>query len=245
MFFAKKLFAALILPPSGPLLLALFGCLVMRRRPRLGIAVALGSLAGLFALCLPIVGTALLQSLEDSPPITATSLQSVDAIVILGGGTYFLAPEYAMDTVSRFTLERLRYGALLAKQGGRPVLVSGGSLWGERAEAFSMQDVLEKEFSVSVRWTEGSSRDTSENARYSAEQLKAAGIRRIALVSHAWHLRRAVMLFRRAGIEVVPAPMGYATNSPSLAEALLPTAFALERSRQALNEWLGLLARGG
>jgi uncharacterized SAM-binding protein YcdF (DUF218 family) len=243
MFLLKKILAALILPPAGPILLALFGLWLMRSKSRrwqgAGLWLATLSLLGLLLLSLSGIGNALLASLEQSPPITQEQLQRAQAIVILGGGTYFGAPEYGRDTVDRATLERLRYGARLARASRLPLLVSGGAPSGGRPEAESMREALELDFGVKVRWVETASRDTAENAGLSAPLLKAAGVSRIALVSHGWHLPRAVALFQKQGFEVAPAPTAYSTGSPSLVEDLLP--HGMVRSRHALNEYLGQL----
>ena len=55
-------------------------------------------------------------------------------------------------------------------------LGGGGSTYGGETEARLMTDALEKEFGVAVRWSEGQSRTTHENARYSAAMLQAAGV---------------------------------------------------------------------
>ena len=102
-----------------------------------------------------------------------------------------------------------------------------------------MREALESDFGVKVRWVEAASRDTAENAGLSAPMLKAAGITRIALVSHGWHLPRAIPLFEKQGLEVIAAPTAFSTTSPALIEDLLPG--AMVRSRQALNEYLGQL----
>ncbi|MCK9380052.1 MAG: YdcF family protein [Sulfuritalea sp.] len=243
MFLLKKILAALLLPPAGPVLLALFGLWLMRAKSRrwqhAGFTLAILSLLSLFALSLPIVGTALMTPLEPYPPITQTQLQRVQAIVILGGGSYYTAPEYGGDTVGQATLERLRYGARLARASGLPLLVTSGAPFGGRPEAESMREVLEQDFGVKVRWVEAASRDTAENASLSAPMLKAAGITRIALVSHGWHLPRAIPPFEKQGLEVTPAPMAFSTGSPSLIEDLLPGGIGY--SREALKEYLGQL----
>lgn len=245
MFLLKKLLAALILPPTGPLLLAFFGLWLAGRQSRgrrhAGLTLAAGSLLILLALSLPIVGNNLLAILETALPIARGELVKAQAIVILGGGSYYGAPEYAGDTVSGSTLERVRYGARLASESGLPLLVSGGAPWGGQPEAESMKAVLEGELGVRVRWTENRSRDTVENARLSSSMLKAAGVTRIALVSHGWHLPRAVPLFEREGLVVVGAPTVLSTSSPSLFENLLPGE-GLGASRLALREYLGRLA---
>lgn len=243
MFLLKKILAALILPPAGPILLALFGLWLLRAKSRRwqhgGAALATLSLLGLLVLSLPVVGNALMAPLEPHPPIAPEQLRRVQAIVILGGGSYIAAPEYGGDTVSHYTLERLRYGARLGRESSLPVLVTGGAPFGGRAEAESMREALERDFGIKVRWVESAARDTAENARLSAPLLKAAGVTRIALVSHGWHLPRAIELFEKQGIEVTPAPTAFSTGSPSLLEDLLPG--GLVTSRLALREYLGRL----
>ncbi|MDD5247412.1 MAG: YdcF family protein [Rhodocyclaceae bacterium] len=243
MFYVKKLLSALVLPPAGPLLLAMWGLWLARRHPRLGRGIACVALLGLLALSLPPVADALMNSLEQRPPIMAQQLARAQAIVILGGDGYDAAPEYGGDTVGRRTLERLRYGVYLQKRSGLPILVTGGAPFGGRPGGDSMKEALERDFGGKVKWVEDASRDTAENAAYSARLLKADGISRIALVSHGWHLPRAIELFERQGLEVFPAPTGYTTPSPALFEHLLPSATALEDSSLALHEWLGLFVQ--
>ena len=243
-FFATKLIAALILPPAGPILLALiFVALSVRagdrRWKRVNGALAAFCMVALLLLSLPIVGNALLAPLDRYPAISPEQLKNAQAVVILGGGVYRNAPEYSGDTVGRSVLERLRYGARLARGSKLPVLVSGGSPFGSRPEAELMRDALERDFGVSVRWVESASRNTSENASGSAPLLKAAGVSRIALVSHSWHLPRAVPLFEREGFLVIPAPTSFATEPWSEVQSFLPGDGS--ESRLALREYLGLL----
>lgn len=239
MFILKKLLTLLILPPGGPLLLALLGLLLLRRLPRLGRALAFAGVLGLYALSTPIVGTQLLESLQPYPPISAEQLKQVQAIVILCGGTYNDAPEYGGDTVAAFSLERGRYGARLARQTGLPVLIAGGTVAAGRPESLSLKQVLEEEFRVPVRWVETESRDTGDNARNAARILKAAGVTRIALVSQAWHLPRAVPLFEAEGLQVAPAPTVFVKAPEAFPWSLLPTAGALRSSYYFFHEWLG------
>jgi len=164
-----------------------------------------------------------------------------EAIVVLGAGRYSEAPEYGLkDTVSRLGLVRLRYAAELQRASDLPILVSGGAPGGETvSEAELMRDVLVKEFRVNVKWIENKSRNTSENARYSAEQL--GNTRHIYLVTHAWHMRRAAREFERAGIRVTPAPTGFHTLSPKARalSAYLPSSEGLNSTRIAIHERLG------
>ncbi|MGE5468090.1 MAG: YdcF family protein [Ignavibacteria bacterium] len=243
MFYLKKLLSALVLPPTGPLLLALFGLWLARRHPRSGRAIAAAALLGMLALALPPVGGRLLRALETHPPITAKELAQAQAIVILGGGKYVEAPEYGGDTVSMATLERVRYGVQLQKRSGLPILVSGGAPYGGRSEGETMKEAIERDLGGRVRWTEGASRDTQENAEYSAKLLKAEGIARIALVSQAWHLPRATELFERQGLEVFPAGTGYTAANHSPFDYLQPSAGGFGQSAEALHEWLGIFVQ--
>lgn len=256
MFVLKKIITSLVLPPAGPLLLASLLIVlhawrirriqhwhdVSRRMKMPGRTVpvlALLIVIGQLALCLPAVGQALLAGLESLPPVAPAQLKDIDAIVILGGGTYHDAPEYGGDTINAATLERLRYGARLARDTLRPVLVTGGAPWGGAPEAESMRRSLALDFGIDARWVEAASADTAQNARLSAPLLHADKARRIALVSHAWHLPRAIPLFEAAGLEVVPAPTAFTTAAPEELARWLPSATGLRDSRIALHEMLG------
>lgn len=106
-----------------------------------------------------------------------------------------------------------------------------------------MRTSLERDFGVPVRWSEGHSRDTFENAEFSAQLLRAAGVTRILLVTHSNHAYRAAREFEACGLTVVPAPVGVWVAPPPSALRYLPQASALRRSTEALYELLGELAR--
>lgn len=239
MFLLKKILTALVLPPVGLLLVAILGLLLIRRFPRTGRALAGLAVFVLLVMSFPLVSDSALRSLETVPPIAPALLKQADAIVILGGGTYYAAPEYGGDTVSSASLERCRYGARLARYSRLPVLVSGGAVYGGRAEARSMEALLKEELGVSVRFVEAESRDTRENALFSARMLKEAGLTRVVVVSHASHLPRAIPLFEAQGLTVIGAPTAFTTEKVSWTEKLLPSAGALRNMATFLHEWLG------
>jgi uncharacterized SAM-binding protein YcdF (DUF218 family) len=243
MFYLKKLLSALVLPPSGLILLALFGVWLTRKHPRLGRGIAASALLMLFALSLPPVSYVLVQGLESLPPVSVQDLTRAQAIVILAGGNYSAAPEYGGDTVNRWTLERVRYGVYLQKRSGLPILVTGGAPYGGRPGGETMKETIQGDFIGQVKWLETASRDTAENAAYSATLLKADGISRIVLVTHSAHLTRAVELFEHQGLEVFAAPTGYSTHERSWFKWMLPSMASLNQSCEALHEWLGILAQ--
>jgi uncharacterized SAM-binding protein YcdF (DUF218 family) len=240
-FIARKALAAIVLPPTGPLLIAVIGLSLLTRRPGWGRALAWFGVLTLAALSLPVVSHALLRLVDPGVPLDFTQARDSQAIVILGGGIRRAAPEYGGDTLGRLTLERVRYGALLARKTKLPVLVTGGAVHGGTAEAVLMKKVLEEEFGVQVVWTESLSRNTEGNARHSAAILGAKGIRRILLVGHGFDMRRAVAEFASAGLQATPAPTVIAAQTLSFDHPVewLPSMSALHTSYYALYEMLG------
>lgn len=243
MFLLKKILTALALPPAGPLLLAALGLLLMKRWPRFGKSLAWTGVIALWLLSTPAVTRPMLAAVEDVPPLDASLAKSAQAIVVLGGGSYFAAPEYGGDRVSRWSLERIRYAARLQRETGLPLLVTGGAPLGGVPEGRSMQAALEKEFGVKVRWVEDRSADTRENARFSAPILRKAGVTRVLLVTHAWHMRRTQGEFAAEDMTTIAAPTAYETTGPLTALDLLPGPGGLRAGRIALGELLGRLAQ--
>jgi len=232
--------AALLLPPVSLVIVGLIGLGLLKRWRVLGQGLIATSLISIWALSTPIVAGPLLDTLKP-PPVFFTGKEA-DAIVILGGGRITNSIEYGGDTLGRFTLERVRYGAWLAKQLHKPILVTGGTLDGSIPEGEMMQTSLEQEFAVkNVNWVETASSNTRENARFSAPLLKEAGIERIYLVTHAWHLARAIPEFEAVGLQVVPAGTGYSLPDASNPLDYVPNAKALYDSWLAGHEWIGLL----
>jgi uncharacterized SAM-binding protein YcdF (DUF218 family) len=243
LFWAKKLVSVLVLPPLAPLLPIGAGLLLLRRYPRLGRAVAWGGLLLALLLTIPVSVGLLVGGLERTPPLSLGDASSARAIVILGAGQRRNAPEYGGATVNRLSLERLRYGARLARSTRLPILVTGGAPNAEVPEALLMKDALERDFGLKVTWTESASRDTRENALNSAAILKKAGIDRVLLVTHAAHMPRAEAEFSAAGIEVVSAPTAWlgGPGDNELAD-FVPSANSAYAGWFAAHEWLGRAA---
>jgi len=240
-FLFKNLLGTLLLPPANGLLLLLVAALFRRRRWAFGLALVGGAL--LFLQSLPIVANNLVATLEARAGGVFVTAQGARAIVVLGSGLRREAPEYGGDTVNERSLVRLRYGAALARRLQLPVLIAGGvPPQASRSEADVMAAIAEKEFGVAVRWKETESRDTADNARMSAQILGPAGIRRVVLVTQAFHMPRARQLFAAAGLEVIPAPTDFKGpgDGPLAVSDFLPQARAMQTSYYALHEWLGL-----
>jgi uncharacterized SAM-binding protein YcdF (DUF218 family) len=242
LFWLKALLKALVLPPLGPLLLAALG-LAMIGRFRAGRIVAWAGIGLLLALSTPFVAFLLSTLLDTSPPLDIERARGAQAIVILGGGVRRHAVEYGGDTLGRLTLERVRYGAQVARRTRLPVLVTGGSVSGGQPEAVVMQAALEREFGVPVRWMEARSRNTHENALRSAEILAREHVSRIVLVAHSFDMPRAKAEFAAQGIEAIPAPTGIPSAEFDTVLDQLPSLGALQTSYFALYEIFANVAR--
>ena len=239
----KALVKTLVLPPTGLLLVAVVGIGLCSRLPRLGRALAAFGVAVLLALSMPVVADLLGRTVDTSVPFDMDTARTAQAIVILGGGVRRDAPEYGGDTLAALTLERVRYGARVARLTGLPVLVSGGTVLEGEAEGKLMAAALDREFGVPVRWTEVNSRTTHDNAVLSARMLKAEGIDRIVLVTHGFDTRRATAEFEAQGLAVVTAATGVRGQSDRSLLDYLPSMGGLQRSYFATYEILANLVR--
>lgn len=235
---------ALVTPP-GLLLVPLgLGLALTWQKPRWGIGIIAVSWAGLTLFSLPIIATSLAAKWETYPALTNPLPKGPRAIVVLAAGRYRKAPEYGgHDTVGTDTLVRLRYAAHLFRESRLPILASGGAPLGGPPAAVLMRRVLRCDFKTPVKWVEGRSQTTGQNARYSAAILLPLGIRDIFLVTQAWHMKRAVSLFRQAGFTVIPAPTDFVTQSRRSGTILsyLPNAHALALSAKIVHELIGVL----
>jgi uncharacterized SAM-binding protein YcdF (DUF218 family) len=241
---ATKVVSTLLLLPANLILLCIVGMVLRRAYPRLGMTLSAASLL-LLAILSSEAGALLLASpLERrSAPLKVSDASGAQAIVILGGGRLTNAPEYeGSDMPSYRTLARLRYGAKLQRQTGLPILVSGGKPDGSAvSEAAVMAASLRDDFSTPVKWLEQASDDTEQNAVFSAEILRQAGVKKILLVTDALHMPRAQIMFARTGLEVVAAPTVFFSRDRLTLLSFLPSGEGMRRSEYALHEWLGIL----
>lgn len=204
------------LMPPGVLLLLLVAAWWLRKRwPRTARLCFIAGLGGLWLMSLPVVVQHLAKGIETVAPLPINDWANLagraDAIVVLGSGRERGDPAWGgQDQPTGVALERMRYAAQLAKASGLPLLTTGGLHYGSPpSEAQLMADSLQRDFGVSVRWLEEQSRTTWENAEMSAAILLPAGVRRVVVVTQAWHMQRSVWSFQRAGFEVLPAPVGF------------------------------------
>lgn len=231
--------------PPGCSILLLFLGLVFRGWKIATPLLVLG-LTILYLSSLPATGRWLSGQLEIYPAISRPVHTDAEAIVVLGGGSYLQAPEYGADSLKQWALERVRYAAWLHQATGLPILTSGGKPVEQTLpEAVIARDILENEFAARVQWVEAKSRTTQENARYSCEILKKAKVKKILLVTHAWHMPRSIAVFNQHCIDITSqaAPTLFSTPSP-LSKGLLawiPAASALRQNTLYLHELVGYI----
>ena len=237
-----------LMPPGVLFLLLVAAWWLRNRRPRLAFACFALGLGGLWLMSLPLVVEQAARQLETEAPLGLEQWPALagraDVIVVLGAGRERGDPAWGgQDQPTGTALERMRYAAQLAKASGLPVLTTGGLHYGTPpSEARLMADRLRDDFGVQVKWQEEASRTTWENAQLSAELLKPLGIRRVVIVTQAWHMQRSRWSFEQAGFEVVPAPVGFLGQDHARPFAgLLPDSRAVWQSGQLLNEAAGLV----
>lgn len=239
----RRILETLVLPPASALLLLLIGLLLLRRRPRPGRALLWCGLLWLWLAATPLCGGLLLATLQTAPPLPAEGpLPAAEAIVVLSAEADAIGVEYGAPVIGPMTMERVRYAAFLARRTGLPVLTSGGiPRRGVPALAVLMADALEQEFQVPVRWREARSADTWQNAAFSAALLHEAGVRRVLLVSSAFHLPRAAASFSAHGLDVVSAPTAFAALRIDGLASFVPSWQGLRSTCLSLHEWIGRL----
>jgi uncharacterized SAM-binding protein YcdF (DUF218 family) len=234
----------LIYPPGNLLLFFIVGILFFRRS-RLKPYLWFVAIAQLLLFSTPFVSNGLMNSLESQYPPQAQlwKSQKAEAIVVLGGGRNDRAVEYGGITVSNAEMERLRYAALLHRETGVPILLTGGDpINSGISEAQLMAQVLKDEFNITARWIEGDSHTTWENAELSDVMLSADGIKTAWLVTHAWHMPRSLQVFNNRSVKYLPASHSYGVSAWDKKWMLwMPQASALARSGVALHEWLGFV----
>lgn len=221
------------------------------KRPKVAGSLVMTALWILLLASSPWVADALIRSLElQNLPNT---IPSAEAIVILGGGTVTAIPPRKWVEVNDGG-DRILYGAKLYREGKAPkVIVSGGSLsWqsGAEPESNAMTELLTTMgVPQSAILADAVSVNTYENAVYVKKILEQEGIRQVLLVTSAFHMPRSLLIFRKLGMEVFPAPTDFRAvdltpENYSLAGILLrclPNSEKLQLFSVALKEYIGIL----
>jgi uncharacterized SAM-binding protein YcdF (DUF218 family) len=208
-------------------------------------------IAGMFIMSVPWAARLMFDNLQTFPVLPPAALEkavagSPMAIVILSAGQRAHADEFGdafhNESLDALSLERVRYGAFLARKTGLPILVSGGLPFpGGVSLAELMARTLQIDYGIRPKWLEARSINTAENASLSTDILRRAGIGRILLVTHAWHMKRAFAAFAANGLAVTAAPTVFYLPGRDPRDAWIPTLGTLRMSGYALHEIVGSL----
>jgi uncharacterized SAM-binding protein YcdF (DUF218 family) len=255
----KPVLTALLLPPVPWLVLVLVGARLIPWRRFFGWMVVLLAVIGIWLSGSAGVGDWMQRAwMSPPPPLSPDRLLALKKsaaagrpgviVLILGGGREAVAPEYGVASLTPLSLERLRYGVYVSRETGAPMMFSGGlghAAEPGAAEAEVAAEIASREFLRPLRWTESKSRDTRENAHYSMDVLRELDVKHVVLVTHGWHMPRAVRAFKEAAArdkatwEIVPAPMGLAAEIERPLLRWTPSAEGLQRVRAVWREKLG------
>jgi uncharacterized SAM-binding protein YcdF (DUF218 family) len=155
----------------------------------------------------------------------------VDAVVVLGAKV--AASGLAGAAIHRRVAHALR---VLERHRIDVLLLSGGNAGPGPSEAEVMRRlVLDHSASVKTIITEDRSRNTFENAVYTGRVMRDHGWRRIVIVTDAWHMRRALYVFRRLGMDASGDPV---PRPPGVSRLAWVRAHAGDRAALVRSAWL-------
>lgn len=251
-FTLSKILGLLAQPSSVAILCALAGLWMTRRGAgsRAGRRLAWGGVLALIAGGLTPVGNLLMIPLEQrfasvAPP---TAGDRVDGIILLGGFEDGWVSAGRGGLGLNEAAERVTEGLRLALRHPEAKVVFTGGVGGLLARnveavspvaGFLVDGGVARERLV----LEGRSRNTYENAVFTREIVAPAPGERWYLVTSAYHMPRAMGLFRKAGFDVVAYPVDYRTRGPvDLTRFFERIPQGLMRLDVSFNEWLGLAA---
>jgi uncharacterized SAM-binding protein YcdF (DUF218 family) len=248
MFFVLSKVLGFFAAPSNVVVSAgILGLLLLPTRfARVGRRLALTSLVVLAVLGLSPVGNALIIPLEQRFPPWNADGGAPDGIVVLGGAISGDVSTARNAVALNEAAERATAVAELARRyPAARIVFSGGSaalFFKEDPEAEIALRLFES-FGIARERVllESRSRNTIENALFSKAMARPASGERWLLVTSAFHLPRAVGVFRRAGFDVEPYPVDFRTRGGDDALRPFPTmGEGLRRTDLAVREWVGL-----
>lgn len=246
MFFAaSKILVWFIYPLSlGVLLLILaYGAALLRKKAPFHILFWLGFVV-LYLFSIEPVRDFLLKPLERKYPLAQGSDLKADAIVVLSGDVRKkVFPQSGIEVGGNRVLKAIR----LYKSGAAPIiLMTGGS--GDFFDPSFKESVLMKDLAIEFGVPkekiiiETESRNTRENAAYTKQLLDKNNVKKVILVTSAFHLPRSCALFKKAGIDVVPVGTDFhVTDERYDPFSFIPSPGNLSLSSVAIKEYAGII----
>jgi uncharacterized SAM-binding protein YcdF (DUF218 family) len=192
--------------------------------------------AALWILGSPMISRMALRSLalgDGASPAIAGA-----ALLVLGGDVAHDDSGYEAGGASE---ARVREAARRAKISNLPVIVSGGRLYPDEPAVATLMAQSFADRGIEAR-VEDRAKDTCENLRYGAALARDAGIEGpLLVVTHAWHMRRAMIAAELVGAPALPAPLPLEALPRMTIRSFLPAPHSWGESYWALHEWLGVL----
>lgn len=246
MALASSVFSAVFLSPLlFVLLIGVAVWLIARARRRAAMVVLSVTAAVVLLLSTGFVRSLLLAPLERHYPPFPQDAPHVDAVVVLGGGIRKEAPDEGGNAaLNDETRGRVLAAFLLSRRLDVPLIVSGGVTSGQsQAEADVAARLLgQLGMPAAQVILESRSTTTWENAREVALILASRHATRIALVTSAFHMPRAMLAFSRNGVSCVPVPVDHRAGRLRLdGGAIVPGFGQLGDNLTALREYVGLV----
>ncbi|EXX87939.1 membrane protein [Paenibacillus darwinianus] len=245
MFYILLLVTSFLLPPGlWILVLVGFGCIIFRRNRR--ISIFFFAFVLIFYLSTTsLVSQALIRSLEND--YSTPEMPEGDVIVVLMGGATADTPGIGgPGHPSGETSGRLITAAALQRALGLPILVSGGQVYPDSASEgdTGKKTLISLGIPPAMINVENASRNTAENAEYTASMLREMKAEKPILVTSAIHMARSVLYFKQVGMEPLPYPTAYLSNRKFVwhTRLLYPSYDAVNDTGHALKEYLGIIS---
>jgi len=248
MFFTlAKILGFFSIPSNVLITLALIGALLMATRfARAGRRLAIFSVILIAIAGWSPLGNAIILPLEDRFPAWDESRAAPTGIICLGGALDTVVSRARGQVALNEAADRMTAMAELARRfpdarivfsGGSGRLLYEGATEAELAERLFVSFGIEK----SRLTLEDKSRDTAENARMTRDVVKPKPNERWLLVTSAYHMPRAIALFREAGFSVEAFPVDYRTRGAvDMLRPFSTIGDGLRRTDTAVREWVGL-----
>ena len=233
-YIISKLFTYLFLPPGIFILILILAGIFAKKLKWLFFISALV----LYLISNKFIANLLLYPLEN---IKYKDNISPKAVVVLGGG---VNPKDILKA-SPDAFKREIYGLLLAKKYNLPFIFTGGGIKiNEAANIKKDVNLITKTCGCKIKsYYENKSLDTYENAKYTAKLFKKLHLKKeIFLVTSAYHMKRAIKLFKYFGFKIIPKPVGFFYNPIYTFWDIFPNEGSFHKSYKAIDEYFGLLS---
>jgi uncharacterized SAM-binding protein YcdF (DUF218 family) len=241
LFLAKKIISTFMLPLPISMLLILtgLGILLLANHSKVAVIFILAGLVLLTAFSIRPVPNVILGHLESKYPPLKQVPSNIEEIVVLGGGSYASTSYPNNARLGAASTARLIEGIRLYQQCNHcKLILSGGRVFGSPVDANTMNNVaVNLGVKPSDILMEPGSQDTQSEALFIKKMVHD---KPFILVTSAYHMPRAMRIFKNAGMRPLAAPTQYLSKRPHSLIYSLPSGANLMRSDMAIHEYLGM-----